>query len=308
LKEREIPLTALRAFAVAARSQSLMAAAQQLGVTHGAVSKQIIALEAWLGQGLFTRDGRSLRLTPYGHILADRVAESMSDLGAACEYVRKDRARRVISIESPATFAMYFLLPNLKEFEASSPGISVWISTRMTNQAPDFARHDIVITRGAERSTNRRKTASRILFTEELTVVSAKSLLRDFPVMTPADVCHHRPISSSSRPGDWDAWLARAGLPGQAAMGGHQFDHLFVALHAVRDGIGSTIAPLLLFDRPENAYGLTCPLPDIVIPGQSYHAHVTAPAESAGVDRLLAWLERKCSPGRLIDDGRDLTT
>ncbi len=75
MKERELPLTALRAFAIAAVSPNLATAAAQLGVTHGAISKQIIALEAWLGHSLFTRQGRSLRLTPYGQILADQVAD-----------------------------------------------------------------------------------------------------------------------------------------------------------------------------------------------------------------------------------------
>ena len=65
MKARELPLVALRAFAVAARAPSLTAAASELGVTHGAISKQINTLENWHGQQMFVREGRRLVLTPY---------------------------------------------------------------------------------------------------------------------------------------------------------------------------------------------------------------------------------------------------
>lgn len=296
LKERDLPLTALRAFAVAARSQNLASAAEQLGVTHGAVSKQIIALEAWLGQALFTREGRSLRLTPYGHVLADRVSSSIEHLGAACEYVRRDRAQKIVSVEAPTTFAMYFILPHIKEFEAKHPGLSVWISTRMTNQAPDFARHNVVITRGRTLGAAPRLVASTLIFEEELTIVSASSLLQRRPVAEPVDVLGHTLIASTSRPSDWDAWFARVGLPARPVEGGHHFDHLFVALHAVRDGIGSTIAPRLFFDRSEASYGLVCPLPTVSISGQPYFAHIANADDRNSVKHFIDWLAQKCAP------------
>ena len=73
MQARELPLVALRAFAVAARATSLTAAAAELGVTHGAISKQISSLEGWLGQRMFKREGRRLILTPYGQILAEKL-------------------------------------------------------------------------------------------------------------------------------------------------------------------------------------------------------------------------------------------
>jgi LysR family transcriptional regulator, glycine cleavage system transcriptional activator len=294
LKERELPLTALRAFAVAARSPNLATAARQLGVTHGAVSKQIAALEEWLGQGLFTRHGRALGLTPYGQILADRVNESLRHMGAACDYVRRDRARKVISVDAPTTFAMYFLLPRIKQFEAQRTNLSVWISTRMTGQTVDFSAHDVVISRGPLLQGATRIGAARHLFREKLTPVSASSLLRQMPVRQPGDIRKHTPIASSSRPGDWEAWLDRAGLGSPSIEGGHRFDHLSVALHAVRDGLGSTIAPRMFFDSAANQYRLRCPLRDIFIPGESYFAHPTSRSETPEVERFIVWLQQQC--------------
>src|SRR6201996_5562513 len=158
LKERELPLVALRAFAVAARTDSLSSAAEQLGVTHGAVSKQVRSLEDWLGQQVFTRDGRGLSLTPYGKVLAEQLGRSLRDIDAACQYVKRHRSRSVLAVEAPSTFAMYFLMPRLKRFERKYPDLGVWISTRMTGQAPDVSSNDLLITRGdADRASSHLK-------------------------------------------------------------------------------------------------------------------------------------------------------
>lgn len=294
LKERELPLTALRAFAVAARSPNLAAAAKQLGVTHGAVSKQIAALEDWLGQSLFARHGRALGLTPYGHILANKINDSIRHMGEACDYVRRDRSRKVISVDAPTTFAMYFLLPRINEFETQHANVSVWISTRMTGQTIDFSSHDVVISRGPLLQGTTRIGAPRHLFEEKLTPVSGSSLLRQLPLRRPEDIRKHTHIASSSRPGDWEAWFERAGLGSPLIQGGHRFDHLSVALHAVRDGLGTTIAPSLFFDGALKRYRLRCPFQGVYVHGESYFAHPTSRSEPAEVESFIIWLEQQC--------------
>ena len=294
MKERELPLTALRAFAVAARSANLAAAASRLGVTHGAVSKQIASLEEWLGQNLFTRHRRTLELTPYGRILAERVSEDIRDIAAACDYVRRDRSRRIISVEAPATFAMYFLLPRVPVFEAQHPALSVWISTRVTGQAADLLTHDVVISRGPLQQAATRIGAPRLLFQEQLTPVGATSLLRQRPVRRPGDISRQTIIASSSRPGEWEAWFAHAGLGNPVIEGGHRFDHLHVALHAVRDGLGLTIAPFSFFDSLTRRYRLRCPLPKLIVPGASYFVQSAHYSESADAELFMLWLQQQC--------------
>jgi LysR family glycine cleavage system transcriptional activator len=146
MQARELPLVALRAFAVAARATSLTAAAAELGVTHGAISKQISSLEGWLGQRMFKREGRRLILTPYGQILAEKLGQSINEIRGACEYVRRQKSRFVVSVEAPATFAMYWLLPRLVEFHNENPNISIWTATRLTGEDPDLSATDIVVT------------------------------------------------------------------------------------------------------------------------------------------------------------------
>lgn len=298
MQTRELPLVALRAFAVAARSDSLTTAAAELGVTHGAVSKQIGALEEWLGQQMFRRDGRRLILTPYGQILADRLGQSIDEMRGACEYVRRQKNRFVVSVSAPTTFAMYWLLPRLVEFHTKNPTISVWMATRQTGESPDLSATDIVITRGSAAQADSRLRAAEALFDDRLTVVSSPQLLKRLPVRRPIDVLRHRLITAATRPGEWEAWLSMAEVQHQLLEGGDRFDHLFVAMHAVRDGLGSIIAPSNLFGASIAKKQLAVPLPKISVKGPPYIVHHTPRAEGRHLRVFTDWLYREAARGR----------
>jgi DNA-binding transcriptional LysR family regulator len=291
VKERELPLIALRAFAVAARTSNLTSAAKELGVTHGAISKQVNALERWLGQRLFTREGRGLALTPYGQVLASKLGQALNDIRAGCDYVRRQRTRTVLAVQAPATFAMYFLMPRLPLFEAKNPHLAVWISTRMTGQTPDFSANDVIITRGNAQRVSPYCDEPILLFEEQLTPVSANSLLRRLPVKKPSDLLKHRLIASETRPGHWAAWLSEAGIRDYVLEEGHRFDHLFVAMHAVREGLGSIIAPKSFFGTDKAQGSLRCPLPRITVRGDRYFAHSTSRADPNAANCFVGWLK-----------------
>jgi LysR family glycine cleavage system transcriptional activator len=292
MKARELPLVALRAFAVAARAPSLTAAASELGVTHGAISKQITALENWLGQQMFMREGRRLVLTPYGQALAEKLSQSINEIQGACEYVRRQKDRLVVSVEAPATLAMYWLLPRLLDFQNENPNITVWTATRQTGQSPDLSSTDVVITRGNAPHLATRLHATEFLFDERLTVISSPALLARFPVRQPADVMRHPLITAATRPGQWEAWLDLVAVDHQIMEGGHRFDHLFVAMHAVRDSLGSIIAPENLFEASFAKRELAAPLPEITLQGVPYFVHRTPRAEGRHVGVFTDWLHR----------------
>jgi DNA-binding transcriptional LysR family regulator len=292
MKDRDLPLVALRAFAVAARATSMTAAATELGVTHGAISKQITALENWLGQQMFSREGRRLVLTPYGQVLAEKLGSSINEIRGACEYVRRQKNQFVVSVEAPATFAMYWLLPRLEEFQNENPNITVWTATRQTGQSPDLSATDVVITRGVSSHQASRLQATEFLFDERLTVISSPSLLARLPVKRPADVMRHRLITAATRPGQWEAWLDMVAVDHQLLQGGHRFDHLFVAMHAVRDGLGLIIAPENLFESSFAKKELSAPLPNLTLRGVPYLVHRTARAEGSHIGLFTEWLHR----------------
>jgi len=106
------PLNALRAFEMAARYQSLTAAAEQLHVTHSAVSRQVSLLEEWLGVAMFERRGRRLRLTDAGRQYLPVVQAAFDSLANATEKLTNQKPR-LLRINAAPTLAMHWLLPRL---------------------------------------------------------------------------------------------------------------------------------------------------------------------------------------------------
>jgi LysR family transcriptional regulator, glycine cleavage system transcriptional activator len=292
MKLRDLPLGSLRTFAVVADCGSITSAAGTLGVTHSAVSKQVKLLERWLGQTLFVLEGRRLILTPFGDILSRKLGSAFEDIAGACAYVQRQRGRRTITVEAPATFAMYWLLPRVSAFRALEPQTDVWVSTRMTGQSPNFAGHDLVVLRGETAPTSTRLSKRVFLFREDMAVLSSPKLLTRKPLAKPADITSHALIESMTRPQDWQAWLKRANVSDAIVAGGHRFDHLFVAIQAVKDGLGSLVAPQNLLEMAITSHELACPFPHLNFPGESYFAYFAGGSIDPAMKRFKDWLVR----------------
>jgi LysR family glycine cleavage system transcriptional activator len=114
---------------VAARTGSYAEAGAELGLTHGAVSRQIAAVESWLGQRLFVRTGRRMTATPAARVFAAEVSLSFDRVIAAAEACGRLDARRILRVSAPTTFAMRWLIPRLDRFHTSDPR-SRWRSPR----------------------------------------------------------------------------------------------------------------------------------------------------------------------------------
>ena len=293
VKLRDLPLVSLRTFAVVADCGSFTAAAETLGVTHSAVSKQVKLLERWLGQTLFTLEGRRPVLTPFGDILSRKLGAALDDIAGACAYVQRQRERRSVTVEAPATFAMSWLLPRISAFRELEPQTDVWVSTRMTGQSPNFARHDLVILRGEAAPATTRQSERVLLFREDMTVLSAPKLLHQQPLAQPADITSHALIESMTRPQDWQAWLQLANVRDAIVAGGHRFDHLFVAIQAVKDGLGSLVAPRNLLQTAIANHELACPFPQLNFPGECYFAYFAGGSIDPALQRFKDWLLRE---------------
>ena len=110
--ERLPPLSALRVFEAAARHPNFSAAATELHLTPGAVSRQVTTLERQLGVALFVREARRNRLTPAGAHLADRVRTAFGTLRDAVRDLGQEQTRRVVVTALPS-FAARWLVPRL---------------------------------------------------------------------------------------------------------------------------------------------------------------------------------------------------
>jgi LysR family transcriptional regulator, glycine cleavage system transcriptional activator len=291
IKVRDLPLPAMRSFAAAARWETLTGAAEHLGVTYGAVSHQVRKLEEWIGQDLFIRQGRRLVLTPAGRTLASRIDRSLSEILGTCMEVSGARHRRVIVVEAPTSFAMYWLLPRLTCLEAQLNGTEISVSTRMTNQHYDGPLGDVVITRGqgADRRLQDYKRCQ--LITETMGLLSSPDFAEAADIQKAREVLRFQMVGSVTRPTDWANWLKVAGITGEHPQFRHRFDHLFVALHAVRDGVGTIVAPANIFMGASFVQILA----DIQFIGETYYIHYRDGQSNRSVGQLVEALMEQAS-------------
>lgn len=131
------PLNGLRAFEVAARHLNFRLAAEELGVTQGAVAQQVRALEARLGLQLFSRQAKALALTEAGRGYVTNIRKAFDLIAEATEVLRPEPTHLTISVTP--SFATKWLIPRLPDFTDANPRIDLRIvaSDRMANFQSD---------------------------------------------------------------------------------------------------------------------------------------------------------------------------
>jgi DNA-binding transcriptional LysR family regulator len=145
MPERLPPLSTLRAFEAVVRLGSVTAAAEALGRTHGAVSKQIRNLQADAGMPLFEKVGVGLRPNAAGARLAQVIAQAFDELVAGYgEVVRQGRSPE-IRVACSATFAMRWLVPHMAAFTQAHPQVRIRLSMTSAREMRDERDADLII-------------------------------------------------------------------------------------------------------------------------------------------------------------------
>jgi LysR family glycine cleavage system transcriptional activator len=123
------PLNALRAFETAARLGSFTAAANELHVTHGAISRQVRAFEDWMDLALFERSNRKVTLTGQGRTYFAEIGTAFDRTAAAPERQYQRGPARLLRVHALDTFSMRWLIPRLARFASQYPSIELKLTT-----------------------------------------------------------------------------------------------------------------------------------------------------------------------------------
>jgi len=200
---KRIPVGPLRAFDVAARNLNLTAAAEEMNVTHAAVSRQVKQLEQRLGVQLFERLPRGLKLTVHGALLAEGTREAFDRLATAIEDVSAPAVRRKLTISTFSSLATRWLMPRVLAFSELFPDTDLRVST--SARLVDFAREDVDI---ALRFGGGQYPGLHVrpMFKPKEIVVAAPSLLKKLPIKTFADLKAHTLLHDDSHQ-SWTRWL-----------------------------------------------------------------------------------------------------
>lgn len=229
------PLTALPAFDAAARHLSFTKAAEELNLTHGAISRAVRNIEDKLGIRLFERATRSVRLTPAGAAYAAEIGAALDRIGAATIVATAPRSASVLTVSTSDGFAGRWLVPRLHRFHRENRDIDVRLSTSgvLANFISDGI--DIAIRYGAGGYEG---VVSELLAEENVTPVCSPELLQgEHPLRSPDDLRYHTLIHDNFRI-DWAMWLQEAGVDDINAEGGVRFDSATYAVEAAVHGEG----------------------------------------------------------------------
>ncbi|MCU9850083.1 LysR substrate-binding domain-containing protein [Defluviimonas sp. WL0024] len=231
------PLNALKGFEAAARLLSFRKAADELNVTHVAISHQVRQLEDDLGCALFLREGRTVALTEEGRVFYDYARQALETLVTGAGIIRRHGPDADLRIETYITVAIRWLSPRLSRFHAAHPEINFSLNTRRTEWWFDETNTDVAIMyldRDLPGSLR-----ARTLFEGTLYPVCSPSILGDLsPVVTPADLFGLPLIEVSSAPNDWRDWFRAAGVENVPALRYTKVDTYALALEMAITGAG----------------------------------------------------------------------
>ncbi len=267
----------LRALDAALRAGSFGQAGEALGLTHGAISRHVAALEAMLGAPLFRRGPKGAEPTALARRYHAEVAPLLAGIEEATRRAatRRRRAQDAggeVRIGVVPTFAARWLLPRLPDFNAAHPAIRVEVVATTELQDPrrhglDFlVRHGIPPWPGLE---------AELLLPETLRPVRSPSFpLRGTPSIRA--IAERLPLIFDVNGEDWAAWLAAAGWRGPPPARGTVFSDFGLTMEAAAAGLGLALARRDLADR-EIASGRLVHAHPFAAPGRRAH-HLARPA------------------------------
>lgn len=271
----------LRAFEVVARLGSVRAAAADLNLTHGAVSRRVSKLSDHLGIMLLEPDGRGLRLTKEGARLAQAATDAMSLLSAALDDIRKVDVSPPIVVSSERSVAMRWLIPRLSEFQDRHPEVDLHLSVGGGNV--DFLRDRITLAiRRLDFALDPNWRVERMI-AEEVGPVMHPEMLERFSAGA------YVALATKTRPDAWSKWFAVC--PQAPKSTSTRFlDHHFLMVEAAASGLGVAMCPKIIAVDDIRKGRLVAPLG--FKPDGSHYGIIRAPSVEASpaLDKFVAWL------------------
>lgn len=245
------PLDSLDTVCVVARHDSFSAAAEALGLTHGAVSRRVATVEAWLGTALFERHGRGVRLTPDGQRFVSRVEAAFRLIDEAAVRWRRRRGPEVVRVSVVPGFAKLWLFERLAALEQGDPALRIEIAVEGRNADVEGGEVDLAVRYGAGNWPGLQ--AVRLL-PERLYPVAHPDLARR--VGASPDGMLQAPLLHDSDLTGWRTWFATGGIALKPRPQDRRFEDYTLVLAAAEAGLGIALARAPFSDRAIRAAGL----------------------------------------------------
>jgi len=253
-------ISMLSAFDAAARTGSFTAAAKELSLTQGAISRQITALEQQLSITLFHRNKQTICLTEAGKIYAKDIHSSLNNIRSATLNIMTNPEGGLLNLAVLPMFGSRWLMPRLANFLSENPKITI---NTMSKLSPfDFNLEDVhgAIHFGQENWHNAHCT---FLMNEESIPVCAPSLINQKKFnkkglkqktdsqkeQIVANIINQPLLHISTRPNAWQQWLDNHHIEAKTiAKQGMHFEQFSIATNAAIAGLGVLLIPKFLIE------------------------------------------------------------
>lgn len=283
-----ISLRGLRTFCIAARYESFRTAGEELFITASAVSHQIKSLEKELGQQLFERGSRELKLTETGRSLYEEVSPLIEKLNTVAASYKSGIASSSVRISVQPFFGSEFFVPRLSEFTAKHPEIDIQVGTsdESTEKHPSDADLSIRLFR-----TPPANLPSNLLFPlrmvpagspafKEAMVVRRRKIVSEFPI-----------IVHETHPKAWAQWAEAAGVELPEKTKVIRLDSTIAVLRAAQRGIGAALVPVPMGELWIKEGSVVRLFNNELVTDISYHLVCKEDrVEDASVALLRAWI------------------
>lgn len=287
----ELPLNALRAFAMVYMHGGVRAAARELGMAHSSVSRHLGELDRWLGVPLLrTSAGRgALVFTPQGEALGKATLAGLREIEQAVAMLRETRPAHAVTLSTSPSFAIRWLLPRLPALEKAHPRLELSVQVEQRLDPMDDDRIDLAIRMGRGPWPD----------------MHVEPLMDDalYPVMSPAlwqaSGCPSKPaqlaglrlLHDRDPQAAWESWRQAHGPARLALQGGARYTSSDLVLRAAMQGLGVALArDRLAADDVANG-SLLRPFGELDVPlGPSYWIIRPQAKPRAAVAAVIDWL------------------
>ena len=241
---RHLPaLSGLLALEAVERLGTTTAAARELNLTPGAISRALQEVEGQLGVRLLIRDKQRLRPTSAARDYVAQARRALDLLGQAGMRLRTGGGGAVLTLALLPAFGMHWLAPRLRGFRERHPDVTLTFSTRL--------RPFDLLAEGVDAAIHYGRAdwpdADHLLLMEEEMQAVAAPDLQTGAIAAPADLLALPLLQIESRKGDWGRWFAAQGLPGQRPPG-MVFDQFATMQQAAIHGLGVALLPRFLIE------------------------------------------------------------
>ncbi|WP_050931930.1 LysR substrate-binding domain-containing protein [Aestuariivita boseongensis] len=285
-------IASLRALEAVDRLGSASAAAEELSLTQGAISRQLQALEKQMGLQLVLRTGKKLTLTDPARAYAAETRAALQQIAQASLRLQSQPTEGKLNLAILPAFGMRWLMPRLPDFARRYPDITINMGTELVPFAFASRSYDAALHYG----TGDWPGTDRLLLRHERMIpVCAPDLVRG-PV-GPEDVLRYPLMHIQTRPDAWADWLRVHGVEAGQMPDGTIYDQYATIIQAALHGLGIALIPDYLAEQDRAAGKLVSPFGEAAeARGAYYLVWPRARSADPALRQFRDWLAGQAQP------------